>query len=88
MRVPADQPAVLQVLAPLSENHVTVRITNVSRLGLQLSLDVRLEPGALVKVKRGPTVFFGEVRYCWALKSGKFFAGVLIEDVVSGQPGT
>ena len=82
LRVRTNDLAVLQVVTPFSEEHLNARVTNVSNSGLQISLGVALEPGSVVKVKRGATVFFGQVRYCRG-DAAKFSAGLHLQESVS-----
>jgi len=79
-RIPTDDPAILQVLNPLSPDHWEVRIRDVSKSGMCVLTPKQIDRGAQVKVQRGTTVACGEVRYCIAV--GEIFqAGVLLREV-------
>jgi len=85
VRVRTNDLAVLQVVAPFSDDRVSARVMDISKSGLQVSLALNLEPGAVVKVKRAKTVFFGQVRYCRLEQDGQFRAGLLLQEMVSAD---
>ncbi len=80
-RFPTDDPAVLQVLSPLSPDHWEVRIVNVSKSGMCVRTVRPIDRGAQVKVQRGTIIASGEVRYC--IQVGEtFHAGILLREVL------
>ena len=78
-RLPADDPASLQVLEPFSAEKWDVRIVDVSLDGLRAHTARMLAPGSLIKVKMRYSVACGDVRYCVAADNG-FYAGVRLHD--------
>ena len=63
-------------------------VLDVSRSGLRLKLDSRINRGAEVKITlQRNVIIYGQIRYCRPLE-GNFDAGVLIQDMSqnSGQP--
>jgi hypothetical protein len=80
-RIPTDDPAILQVLTPLSPDHWEVRIRDVSKSGMCVLTPKPIDRGAQVKVQRGTIIACGEVRYCIAV--GEVFrAGILLREVL------
>jgi hypothetical protein len=81
-RFMTNDPAVLQILNPYSEEDWNVDIVDVSKNGLRLYLATGVMPGSLLKVRMKHHVAFGEARYCMPA-TGRFFVGVQIHDYVS-----
>jgi hypothetical protein len=80
-RIPTDDPAILQVLNPVSPEHWEVRIRDVSKSGMCVRTAKPIDKGAQVKVQRGILVAFGEVRYCVAV-GDVFHIGILVREVL------
>ena len=81
-RFVTDDPAGLQILNPLSADNLDVRILDVSKHGLRLSMRSNVEPGSSLKVRMKDYIAFGVARYCIPATEG-FFVGVQIHDYVS-----
>jgi hypothetical protein len=81
-RIPTDDPAILQVLSPMSPDHWDVRIRDVSKGGMCVRTPKAIDPGAQVKVQRGTVISCGEVRYCVAV-GDMFHVGIRILEVLS-----
>jgi hypothetical protein len=81
-RISTDDPAVMQVLNPLLDGRLSIRVLDVSRNGLKLSSLMHLQRGTLVQVYIRNIVAMGEVRHC--VKIGdEFHAGVRLDDVLA-----
>jgi hypothetical protein len=80
-RYPTQDPAELEVL-PGPNEPVYGTILDVSRSGLRVALNKRIDRGEQVKVKLHRNVIFGEVRYCRSVSGGGFHAGIRIQDLV------
>lgn len=78
-RIPADDPAQMRLLSPFSTDILGIRILNISRGGLRVSVPIRLSPMTLVQVRSKQT---GEVVYC-VLSGAEQHAGIKIQDVFS-----
>jgi hypothetical protein len=74
--------AVLQILSPFSDEHLDVRILNVSKNGVGLYTPTGVMPGSLLKVRLKDYLAFGEARYCRPAAEG-FSVGVQLHDYVS-----
>jgi hypothetical protein len=84
-RIPTDDPGVLQVIAPFSSTRVPVRVVDVSKSGLQLLLDIPLEPGSTVKIRIREAVLFAEIRHCRQIKPDEYRAGLVLQEVIAGH---
>lgn len=82
-RIPANDPAQLQVVAPFSPEATPARIVDVSRSGMQVSVAASLAPGSTVKIRLRDAVVFAEVRYCRAGSGGEYRAGLMLQEVIS-----
>ena len=71
----------MQVLRPLSFERISVQVSDMSTRGLALIIPAPLLPQALLLVRFGNTVVFGEVRYCVASENN-YRVGVTIQHVV------
>jgi hypothetical protein len=80
-RIPTDDPAILQIVNPLSSDHWEVQIRNVSKDGMSIRTATPIDGGALVKVQRGTMIAFGEVRYCVAV-GDMFHCGILLQELL------
>ena len=79
-RLATNEAAFVYSLNPLMPGSTLVRIVDVSKRGLKLHIDRRIEPGTEVQVKLDHVFVTGEIRYC--VQVGSFFlAGVLVDDV-------
>ena len=83
-RIVVDESAVLQVMSPLSHEHLEVRLLDVSKNGLRFFAQVGVLPGSLVMVRIKGHLAFGEARYCVAATEG-FFVGIQLSDFVPRQ---
>jgi len=81
-RIVTDEPAQMRLLSPFSPDILTIRILNVSRGGLKVSVPIGLSPTALVQVRSKQAIILGEVRYCVSNGEG-WHAGIKIYDVFS-----
>ena len=69
-------------IMPHADKRHKAKVLNVSRSGLQLELQIELQPGMMVQVVTPRRlVIFGEVRYCRVF-GGVFHAGIHIEDTI------
>jgi hypothetical protein len=85
-RISTDDAASMQVLNPLMDGRVAIRVLDVSRNGLKLSTLAHLQRGTLVQVYIRNIVAMGEVRHC--VKIGdEFHAGVRLDDVLAHHSG-
>lgn len=84
-RIPTDDPAQLQVISPFSSDRIAVRITDVSKSGMQLRLDAALNPGSTVKIRLRGAIVFAEIRHCHQISATEHRAGLLLQEVVSGN---
>jgi hypothetical protein len=82
-RIPTDDPAILQILNPVSPDHWDVRIRDVSKGGMCVRTLKPIDRGSLVKVQRGTMIACGEVRYCVPV-GDMFHVGIQIREVLSG----
>jgi len=81
-RIATDDAASMQVLNPLLDGRVAIRVLDVSRNGLKLCTLTHLQRGTLVQVYLRNIVAMGEVRHC--VKIGdEFHAGVRLDDVLA-----
>jgi hypothetical protein len=78
-----NDPALLRVLVPFSNDSWGVRIVNVSMGGLRTYTPKILLPGSLIKVTMQYSVSCGDVRYCEPGESG-FYAGVRLHNYFGG----
>jgi hypothetical protein len=81
-RVVTNDPAVLQIVNPFSDECSGVRIVDVSNNGLGLYTPKAVMPGSLLKLRMKDYLAFGEARHCRPAKEG-FFVGVQLHDYVS-----
>jgi len=80
-RHPTNRPATIKLLNPLQTlTDVSVRVLEISRLGLKLCVNQPLMPGTLVQIRFNGKLLLGEVRYCKAV-GDDFHAGVRLQDV-------
>jgi predicted anti-sigma-YlaC factor YlaD len=79
-RFEVDAPASMQVLNPLSTNRVDVRILNLSKRGLRLSVTEFLQKGTIVQVLTKGSSMLGEVCHCSRVGT-EFQVGILITEV-------
>ncbi len=75
-----DELASMKVLQPLSADGCKVRVLEISKSGLKLSVPEPLQPGMIVQVRLKTAIALAEVRYCLATESG-FHAGLRLQDV-------
>lgn len=76
-----NQPATLQSLSPLSLETFDVQVIDVSPGGISVQLKNHLAVQSEVKVRRGTTIVFGEVRYCVPVHGG-FRAGIKVKETI------
>jgi hypothetical protein len=74
-----DAKASMQVLNPLSPTRVDVRILDLSRRGLRLSVPEFLQKGTIVQVHTKGSFMLGEVCYCSQVGT-EFLVGILITE--------
>jgi hypothetical protein len=79
-RFRAECTGTLQALKPMSPEHLSVRIINVSKNGLGLLVPRCLYPGTLVQVRIGGAFALGEVRYSRQVGE-QFQTGIHLEAV-------
>jgi hypothetical protein len=80
-RIATNGTAWMQVLNPPLDEHLEVRILDVSKHGVRLSGTACLCRGTLLRLNMHGLIIFGEVRYC--VQVGKDFqAGVQLDDVL------
>jgi hypothetical protein len=79
VRVPADEPASLRVLNPVSFARSPARVLDMSPEGLKLRVSEFLHPGSTIQIRLADTIAFGEVRYCKPAGSA-FHVGVQLQD--------
>ena len=80
-RIPTDEPGRMRLLSPFSPATFEIRVLNVSRNGLGVSVPCRLQMEALVQVFCKDSIILGEVRHC-ILSDAKYQAGIQIQSVV------
>jgi hypothetical protein len=80
-RIVVDESAVLQVMSPLSHEHLEVRLLDVSKNGLRFFAQVGVLPGSLVMVRIKGHLAFGEARYCVTADEG-FFVGIQLSEFI------
>jgi len=78
-RVPANGPASLQSLCPLSFDHHDVEVVDSSKQGYGLRTAVYLQPGTIVDLRFGTSNVVGTVRYCQTVSDHEFKAGVQLQ---------
>jgi hypothetical protein len=79
-RILADELASLTRSNPLYVDRQEIRIINISKRGLKLSIPEPLEIGSIVRLRLKDVIVTVEVRYC--LSAGeRFHTGVVIQDV-------
>ena len=81
-RLVINEPALLQILNPFSDENSAVAVVDVSKHGLRLHVPAGVMPGSLVKVKIKDDIAFGRARYCVPAIEG-FFVGVHLHDYIS-----
>jgi len=84
-RIPTDDAAQLQVISPFSSNRIAVRITDVSKSGMQFRLEAALDPGSTVKIRLRGAIVFAEIRHCRQISATEHRAGLLLHEVISGN---
>jgi hypothetical protein len=80
-RVVTNDPGVLQIVNPFSDECSDVRMVDISNNGLGLYTPTAVMPGSLLKLRMKDYLAFGEARYCRPAKEG-FFVGVQLHDYV------
>ena len=80
-RLPTDEPALLQILRPLSDENSDVRIRDVSKNGLRILTLSKIMPGSFVKLRLKDYIAFGVTQYCVASEEG-FVVGLHLHDCV------
>lgn len=63
IRIPTDEPAIVSLPLPEGIERVEVRVLDVSRSGLRIALNRKLNQGAMVMVHLRDTDVMAEVRY-------------------------
>jgi hypothetical protein len=81
-RMLTDDAATMQVLNPLLDGRLAVRVLDVSRNGLKLSTDIQLHRGTLVQIYIKNIVAMGEVRHCVRI-GDEYHAGIQLDDVLA-----
>jgi hypothetical protein len=81
-RVSTDDAALMQVLNPLMDGRLAVRVLDVSRNGLKLKTETQLQRGTLVQIYIKNIVAMGEVRHCERI-GDEYYAGVRLDDVLT-----
>lgn len=79
-RVPTDEAASMRVVDSWSSLRVNVRVLEVSRNGLKLSVPRFLNQGTVIQIHREGSMALAEVRHC-ASAGSACRAGVLLRDV-------
>ena len=80
-RIPTDEPGRMRLLSPFSPDTFEIRVLNVSRNGLGVSVPCRLQSETLVQVFCKDSIILGEVCHC-ILSDAKYQAGIQIQSVV------
>jgi hypothetical protein len=81
-RIPTNEQARMRLLSPFSSDTFEIRVLNVSRSGLKVSVPFQLQSAVVVQVFNNHSIILGEVRYC-VLSDAEHHAGIQIRDVVS-----
>src|SRR5215475_9006206 len=81
-RLPTDESALLQLLNPLSEGRLVIRVLDVSKNGLKLITPIQLHRGALVQVYLKGVIALGEIRYCTQTSDAEYCAGIQLSDTL------
>lgn len=85
-RTACDGIASMDVLSPKLQRGVPIRVINIGRASLKLSVPFFLSPGALVRINMTESYAHAEVRYC-TREGSTYCIGVRIEEVVpNGTP--
>jgi hypothetical protein len=79
VRIATDEPARMKVLQPLGPS-AEIRVLDVSRSGLKISVPEMLEPGTVIQIHMKNAIAFAEVRYSFQC-GDDFHAGVRFQDV-------
>lgn len=69
----------------LSDEPLEVRLVDVSRDGVGLESPLKLAMGESVAIESQSNLAFGSVRHCRELPSGKFRAGILVDNVITRE---
>jgi len=80
-RFPVNDSGMLHCVRPLRAKNTPVRILDVSKSGMKISISKRLQRGAQVQVLLRDGFVVGEVRYCVG-SGGVFHAGILVQTAV------
>jgi len=86
-RIITNDPALLQILIPFSDEHLDVVILDASKSGLRLLLPTAVMPGSHVQVRMKDSIAFGNAKYCAPATEG-FYIGVQLSDHVILNPLT
>ena len=80
-RYKTDETVSLQTLNPFSTERYPGQLADVSRSGMKLQTQVRVECGTLIKISLKNVIAFGEVRYCVEVGDA-FHFGVQLSQMV------
>ncbi len=70
----------MQVLHPLSMDHMEIEVCEASPYGVGVRCPIFVAPGSEVKIRIGDRMSFGQVRYCIPM-GNEFRVGVKIRDI-------
>ena len=86
LRTVCEGTASMDVLSPKLKRGVPIRVVNIGRASLKLSVPFFLSPGALVRINMTESHANAEVRYC-TREGSEYYVGVKVEEVVP-NPGS
>ena len=72
---------VMDVLSPQPRSSVQVRVLDVSRSGLMLSIPFPLAPGSFIRIKMTSAVADAKVKHC-TCEGSEYHVGVEVEKIV------
>jgi hypothetical protein len=85
-RYKTDETVSIQTLSPFSTERYPGQLSDVSRSGMKLQTQVRVECGTLIKISLKNVIAFGEVRYCVEAGDAFHFGVRLSQMVQLGKP--
>jgi hypothetical protein len=83
-RVPANGPASIRILSPLSLESCKVQIVDASSSGMSMRMSEYLQRGVLVQIRLKASFVLAEVRHCQAEGEG-FHVRMEVQDQVPSK---